>query len=173
MGQSKMNAQSDFMSAYQDGIPNYRNSNESISSLGVFETKVRVYQPRSAWIEELESKFNSLTSLRKGWDGYNGVPVSFTCAQFAAHLIERLYTDTLPAPQLVPVSDGTLRLEWHLNEYDVEIDVLGTYDILAYRLDLVSDKEEEIEVETDFTTIANWIADLGRVRDQQFQRVGG
>ncbi|OSQ44942.1 hypothetical protein [Marivita geojedonensis] len=168
-----MNAQRDFTTAFQDEIPNYRAVTDGISSLGIRSTRVRVANPRSEWVKELEERFDVLTSLRRGWDGYTGVPVSFTCAQFAANLIERLYNRSLPAPQLVPMANGTMRLEWHMNEFDVEVDVLGPYDVVAYRADLLNDTEEEIEIQTDFTELSEWITELATERLEIQVQAGG
>ncbi|MCB1466215.1 MAG: hypothetical protein KDK08_03500 [Rhizobiaceae bacterium] len=168
-----MNAQPDFTTAFQDEIPNYRAVTDGISSLSARGARVRVTHPRSAWVNELEERFDVLTSLRRGWDGYAGVPVSFTCAQFAANLIERLYTRALPAPQLVPMANGTMRLEWHMNEFDVEVDVLGPYDVVAYRADLLNDSEDEIEIQTDFTELSEWIAALATERVELQEQAGG
>ncbi|MGP1394803.1 MAG: hypothetical protein ACTS3R_04780 [Inquilinaceae bacterium] len=162
-----MNTQPDFTTAFQDEIPNYRAVTDGISSLSARRTRVRVAHPRSAWVDELEERFDVLTSLRRGWDGYAGLPVSFTCAQFAANLIERLYIGSIPAPQLVPMPNGTMRLEWHMNKFDVEVDVLGPYDVVAYRADLLNDSEDEIEIQTDFTELSGWIADLAAERAQR------
>ncbi|GEM_PF-1631245 len=173
MGESRMNAQPDFTTAFQDEIPNYRAITDGVSSLSARGTRVRVTHPRSAWVNELEKQFDVLTSLRRGWDGYAGVPVSFTCAQFAANLIERLYIRSLPAPQLVPMPNGTMRLEWHRNEFDIEVDVLGPYDVVAYRADLLNDSEDEIEIQTDFTELAEWVAALAAERVQLQEVAGG
>lgn len=168
-----MNAHPDFTTAFQDEIPNYRAITDGISSLNARGTRVRVSHPRSAWVNELEERFDVLTSLRRGWDGYAGVSVSFTCAQFAANLIERLYTHSLPAPQLVPMPNGTMRLEWHMNEFDVEVDVLGPYDVVAYRADLLNNSEDEIEIQTDFTELSEWIAELAAERVELQEQAGG
>lgn len=168
-----MNAQPDFTTAFQDEIPNYRSISDGVSSLSARGSRVRVTHPRSAWVRELEERFDVLTSLRRGWDGYVGVPVSFTCAQFAANLIERLYIRALPAPQLVPMANGTLRLEWHMNEFDIEVDVLGPYDVVAYRADLLNDSEDEIEIQTDFTELSEWVAALAIERVQLQEQAGG
>jgi len=159
-----MNDHSEFTTAFQDEIPNYRPISDPISSLGERRVRVRVSHPRSGWVQELEDRFNVLTSLRIGWDGYAGLPVSFTCAQFAANLIERLHNSALPAPQLVPLADGTLQLEWHMNEFDVEVHVVGPYDVVAYRADLRTNEEDEIEVQTDFTALSDWVAALATER---------
>ena len=168
-----MNAQRDYTTAFQDEVSNYRAVTDSISSLTMRDERVRVAHPRSAWVEELEERFDVLTSLPRGWDGYAGLPVSFTCAQFAANLIERVYTRSLPAPQLVPMPDGTLRLEWHMNEFDVEIDVLGPYDVFAYRTDLLNDQEDELEIQTDFTELSDWVSELAAERGELLEQAGG
>ena len=168
-----MNARAAFSNVYQDEVANFIQVDEPISSIPVRQTRVRVSNPRSPWVKELEKRFNVLTSLRKGWDGYVGLPVSFTCAQFAANVIERLYTDALPPPQLVPMSDGTLRLEWHMNQYDLEIEVLAPYEVVAFRTDLKTDEEQEIEVQTDFTELAEWVSDLAAVRQPALMQVEG
>ncbi|WP_150002266.1 hypothetical protein [Iodidimonas gelatinilytica] len=107
---------------------------------------------------------NELTSLRRGWDGYDGIAVSFRCANFAANLIERLYVDGVDAPQLVPGSDGTVQIEWHMNHLDIEIDILAPYRVIATRYDHLTGEDEEVELGSDFTQLAIWVADLGRDR---------
>lgn len=168
-----MNARAAFSNVYQDEVANFFQVEEPISSIPMRQTRVRVSNPRSPWVKELENRFNTLTSLRKGWDGYVGLPVSFTCAQFAANVIERLYTDALPPPQLVPMPDGTLRLEWHMNQYDLEIEVLAPYEVVAFRTDLITDEEQEIEVQTDFTELAAWVSDLAVIRQPAHMQVEG
>lgn len=160
-----MNAHVPSITVFQDEVANHVESGEPISSLQNSTSKVRVSNPRSPWVHELAARFDKLTSLRRGWDGYSGSPVSFTCAQFAANIIERLFIPSLPAPQLVPVSDGTVRLEWHMNQYDLEVEVLAPYEVIAFRSDLISGKEEEIEIEMDFSELSCWVAELAAPRN--------
>mgnify|MGYP006919319672 CR=1 FL=1 len=168
-----MNAQPAFNTVFQNDISNYRENDDTISSLNARRFRVRVEIPRSAWVKELEDRFDELTSLPRGWDGYAGAPVSFNCAQFAANLIERLCVNSLPAPQLVPMPDGTVRLEWHMNQFDLEIDVLGPYNVLAYRADLLTGEEEEIEIETDFSVLSDWVSKLATYRKEFLEQAGG
>ena len=149
---------------FQVEVANYHFAGGNVSSLQVPNRQVRVQSPNSVWIQDLKERFNELTSLPRGWDGYDGRPVAFDCAQFAAHLIESLFLRTVRAPQLVPGADGTLQIEWHMNGFDVEIDVLAPYSIVATRFDHVTDVEEEIEIQTDFSELAVWIEALGAQR---------
>lgn len=151
-------------SVYQDEVANYHSENGNASSLSLPTVRARVSNPNSWWIHELRERFNELTSLPRGWDGYNGKPVSFSCAQFAANLIERLCVENVPAPQLVPGADGTLQLEWHLNGFDVEVDVLAPYSVIASRFDHETELDDEIEIQTDFSELVNWIEALGEER---------
>ncbi|AYE84849.1 hypothetical protein [Sulfitobacter sp. D7] len=156
-------------SAFQDEVPNYFAGTSNVSSIGRFGRKARVAQPTSPWFEELEDRLNELTALPRGWNGYDGAPVSFTCAQFAAALIERLFCANVPAPQLVPGDDGTLQLEWHINGFDVELDVLAPYEVNASRFDHLTGEDEEIEVQADFTALTEWMSQLGEERGPQLQ----
>lgn len=124
----------------------------------------RVAGNNSHRAQELESRLGELTGLPAGWDGYQGKPVSFGNAEFAANLIKSICFDNIPAPQLVPGSDGTLQLEWHLNGYDIEIDVLAPFEVVATRHDRVTGEEDEIEVQSDFSELAEWVKALGKTR---------
>ena len=137
-----------------------------VHKLCVSTAYVRVPVPNSLWFQILKKRFDDICSLPVGWDGYAGCPVSFNTAIFAANLLERLYLDGVPEPTLVPGSDGTLQMEWHRNQFDVEIDVLGPYEVLATRTDHANNTEQEIELESDFSVLADWISDLKAIDDE-------
>jgi len=130
--------------------------------IGSAFTSYRVVVPQndSSWVRILEERLNELTSLPTGWDGYRGKPVSFQCAYFVANMLERLYQPNVPAPSLVPGSDGSLQVEWHRNMFDVELDVLDAQNIVATRVNCKTDDEQVIEIENDFSEIVDWITAL-------------
>lgn len=117
----------------------------------------------SSWFEALREKLNELTALPFGWDGYVGKPVSFQVANFAAAMLERLCSDDVPAPSLVPGSDGSLQVEWHRNSYDVELDILGVQNVVATRYNHKTDVEEIIEIQSDFSEIVDWVGALSNL----------
>lgn len=164
-----MNNHTQLSAVFQDEIPNLIRS-DSLASLRTFSrSRVRVPQHNSSWIIQLGNRLNELTSLPRGWDGYAGLPVSFDCAQFAANLIERLCIDGVSAPQLVPGADGTIQIEWHVNQFDIEIDILAPYNVTATRFDHISEQEEDIELQADFSALAEWVSELGQNRTYQQQ----
>ena len=152
-----MNAMQKSSAVFQNGIVDFAPSEQKTSSRPISIPRVRVTQPRSQWVLELKERFDDLTSLPPGWDGYAGRPVTFHCAMFAANLIERLFVAGVPAPQLVPGGDGTLQIEWHRNQFDVEIDVLAPYDVLAVRRNNRTGEVEELELHMDFLPLSEWI----------------
>lgn len=156
-----MNAVYPSVAAYQGNTSGVRAPERvETSSLSPRGTRIRVSYPQSPWILGLSDRLNKLTSLAAGWDGYQGRPVSLRCAMFAANLIERLFVDDVPPPQLVPGADGTLQMEWHRNGFDVEIDVLAPYEVIAVRRNLRTGKVDEENLETDYSLLGVWIAEL-------------
>jgi len=143
-----------------------------VSRLSTSQARMRVNAPTSPWLSELNQRFDEIVSLPKGWDGYSGVAVTFTCATFAANLLERLYVDSVPVPQLVPGSDGSVQIEWHVNGFDVELDVLAPYEVNAIRRNVTTDEVEELELQTDFTALTGWIAGL-RMAESPLVRMRG
>ena len=139
-------------------IPSWSQGNVSH---GAFESR-RVIVPHfsSSWTKILQRRLDELTSLPVGWDGYEGQPVSFQCAYFVVQMLERLCHDGVPAPSLVPGVDGSLQVEWHRNGFDVELDVLDAQNVVATRANLITGKEETLEIQNDFAGIVEWISEL-------------
>lgn len=122
--------------------------------------RVIVSGSSSSWFVQLRERLDELTSLPVGWDGYAGRPVTFQCANFAANMLERLCQEGVPAPSLVPGSDGSVQAEWHRNMFDVELDVLGVQNVVATRVNRNTGEEEVIEIQSDFSQIVDWISAL-------------
>jgi len=166
-----MNAGLQLNTAFQDARPNTGHHSRIVSNAAFTNYRVRVPPHQSVWMRVLQDRFDELSSLPQGWDGYYGSPVSFTCASFAANMLERLCQENVSAPSLVPGSDGTLQIEWHENQYDIEIDVLGPQIIVATRYDHMTDTEVVLELESDFTPIDGWISDLSVDREVLDQEI--
>lgn len=115
---------------------------------------------KSRWIEELLPKFEELMRLPVGWDGYSGLPVSFQCVCFALQLIASLSTAEIEAPQVVPGSDGSLQLEWHNYGYDVELNILALFEVVAFRKNVNTGAIEELDLTMDYKTVYSWMIDM-------------
>jgi hypothetical protein len=111
----------------------------------------------SGWTRSLQNRLNELVSLQPGWDGYTGRPVSYTVAAFAAAILNELHISGVQVPSLVPGSDGTLQIEWHVNNIDIELDVLGANNVIASFYDHENDIEEELVIRSDFISVWKWL----------------
>jgi hypothetical protein len=154
MGENEM---SEVISAFQTGMPTQRGLDQMRGRVPATSYRVVVQENRSHWYQALQGRFNELVKLPRGWDGYAGQPVSWDCVSFAAKILERFCKDDLSPPSLVPGGDGTLQIEWHKNNYDVELDVLGPNEVVATRYDRVAGVEEVLELQNDFTQVQDWI----------------
>lgn len=141
---------------------------------GAFSSYRKIVEcPKSEWSCDIEERLTELTSLPVGWDGYAGLPVSFQTAYFVANMLSSLYQEGVPAPFLVPGSDGSVQIEWHRNFFDVELDVLGQQNVVASRIDHRNDEDETILVKNDFTKISEWIGALAeQIHDSDSTAVG-
>lgn len=151
--------------------PKMKGSTETIAAFRGGAT-CRVSSHSSEWMKALKLRFDRITALPIGWDGYAGRPVSFSCAAFAANILERLCHEfpDLPPPGVVPGSDGTVQLEWHAGGFDIELDVLGVNSVAAERYVHETREIEEIEIRTDFSRVVQWLEELSqRRREMQNQ----
>ncbi len=89
--------------------------------------------------------------LERGWDGYGGLPVKREVLQFALRILAAVMDDTAVSPQIVPISDGSLQLEWHKRDVHLEVHVLA-----PYRVQVVYERnaqEDEFDVVGNFARI--------------------
>ncbi len=79
------------------------------------------------WQFEALARLAELERLPPNWDGYGARPVSRRHANRALSFLGRLMTDALPLPEIGPLPDGGVQLEWHLD---------------GSRVDFISDVDE-------------------------------
>ena len=64
-----------------------------------------------------------LTKLDPGWDGYNGSPVLPRVADHALRLLEVIGAHTQIVPDVVPLSNGGVQLEWYVGVHEIEVEI--------------------------------------------------
>lgn len=112
----------------------------------------------------LVNKLDELTRLPVGWDGYSGVPTEYANALFAIDLMGAVSKQHFKTPSVVPGGDGSLQLEWHINQYDLEIEILDPHKIIVERTDLTTDENVEIQPDGDYGVLFEWIKELDRTK---------
>ncbi len=77
------------------------------------------------WSDEVVARLSELLSLVDGWDGHTGRSIAKRAVRDAYYFMQETMGDRVPAPQIVPLSNGRLQLEWHERSLDLEIEVLA------------------------------------------------
>lgn len=71
---------------------------------------------------------DALLELPNGWDSYGARRVDGERVKATLDLLLELLCDDTPPPSCVPVSDGSVQLEWHTGGVDLEVSVLPGND---------------------------------------------
>lgn len=123
-----------------------------------FSPRIMLSNPTRSWYPEVIRRLNELAALSRGWDGYDGQPVSFDTACFALQMLEKTCSQDAPAPQIVPGSSGDLQIEWHMDTGDIELHVRKPYDVVGYYVSSrLGASNEDLILTNDFTEVAKWL----------------
>lgn len=74
----------------------------------------RAQRAHPAWLENAITRLANLEGLSPGWDGNDGLPVGRVHANRAIRFLHRFMEERFPQPEIVPLADGGVQLEWHL-----------------------------------------------------------
>lgn len=120
-----------------------------------------ITDPGQRWRDPVSKRLNELVGLQQGWDGYEGIPVTFENAYFAMDMLGACCRGDDPVPQIVPGTGGDLQIEWHLERGDIELHILAPHDVRAWHVDENTGFDgEEIPLTNDFTVVMQWIKNL-------------
>ncbi len=118
---------------------------------------------------DVRSRLDELRRLEDGWlDGDGKAPGSEELEWLAAGF-DQHYPDDLPLPYLYPTSEGGVRVEWSLSDYEVSLEVnLATHRAYWHLLELETHadraREMDLDNENDWAWIASEIRSLAKVR---------
>ena len=98
---------------------------------------------QSELLKELKDKCIEFTKLKKGWDGFKASPVPIEKANVAMHLIDRLVNINVPKPSIVPTYDGSIQIEWHMKNYELEIEITQLLEVEGLLIDRKTDEMHE------------------------------
>ena len=88
---------------------------------------------RPWFVEYVEAQLNALLQLAEGWDARRGQPVELAAVRGSVAVLAALMDETSAPPQVFPLSDGGLQIEWHIggNDIEIEVDCDGEVHVLA------------------------------------------
>lgn len=68
-------------------------------------------------------RLDALSELTSDWDGEQARPIDPLALRTASMLARHLMHQRLPEPEIFPVSDGGVQLEWRAGPIELEMDI--------------------------------------------------
>ncbi|HKR37355.1 MAG TPA: hypothetical protein VJT10_21075 [Steroidobacteraceae bacterium] len=135
---------------------------EQLSSLPYLSTDVSMYVlsygAAPKWWYGAKSMLEELGKLPAGWDSYGAKPIAPSARSAALDVLRQISTRRTPQPAIVPTSDGSIQLEWHTHDIDLEVRVLSPTKIGVCLEDARNQIDEiDEELQYDFTRLVHAI----------------
>lgn len=122
----------------------------------------RVYDSGLFWIE---ARLAPLLRLPQNWDTNGAQPISELAAADTRHLMSQLLRQNVIPPELIPLPDGGISIEWRRPTFEFSIDLPGETGLRsasAYCRDTTTDAEWEQDLVAAMPQV---IAVLGQLVD--------
>ena len=84
--------------------------------------RLTVRQHDPDFVQAVQSSLDSIRALAPNWDGYGAPVIEPAVIDAAKSFIAKLPENLAPRPQVVPMSNGTLQLEWHEGPKSLEFE---------------------------------------------------
>jgi hypothetical protein len=117
--------------------PNWTFSSQTVALATYGQHTVKLYDPDTIgwnhiklitdvpleleWLDATVKGLGSTLSLARGWDTYDGAPVSTRSVDRALAFLFAFLEPSSPTPSVVPLSDGGVQVEWHRGGLDIEV----------------------------------------------------
>lgn len=116
------------------------------NSIKNFETleQVTLLDPLAV---DIEVRLEELSLLDNGWLNGKGKALDKEKTKLVSEYFYSFYNDSLPLPYLYPTAEGGLQAEWHINDWDISLEIeLVSLSAELHVLNLISDEEKELSL---------------------------
>jgi hypothetical protein len=119
------------------------------------------------FVDDVQFAIDSLRALAPNWDGYGAPVIDPPVIEAARTFIARLPEGLVCRPQVVPMSNGTLQLEWHDGPKSLELEFESPTSIRYLRRHPEQGVEDEdsfsaTQVETAIELIRRFLNGAGQ-----------
>ena len=73
------------------------------------------------WSKQTMQQLTGISALRTDWDSYGAPAISPSTIRRAYRLIQSIAEERIPPPRCVPTPEGSIQLEWHTDDFDLEV----------------------------------------------------
>jgi len=99
-----------------------------------------------AWIDAVMLKLNELLDLPHNWDTYGADRINVNSTIFIFEMLVELISKGIPQPAIVPITEGGVQMEWHINGANLEISMQpdrATEYYIYHDQNVYEEKEDE------------------------------
>ena len=114
-----------------------------------WQPTIGVDVPVASLADSVRAALDELAGLAPGWDGYDGLPADQAAVEHALRFLEAVGDCTQIVPDVVPLSDGGVQLEWYVGTFEVDVMIAPDRSIEVYFECKIDGRAEEIFVEPD------------------------
>src|SRR5262249_10976718 len=108
------------------------------------------------WACHVQADIRALAALEPNWDGYGAPAIDPAVIAAVAAFVAKLPGNLPPRPRVVPMSNGTLQLEWHAGAKALELEFESPHSIRYLRWSPDEGIEEEGSLPaTDLESLVN------------------
>jgi hypothetical protein len=111
-------------------------------------------------ITETIDSLGELTQLDDNWDSYGALRPTTKAIHGAITLVMDLFEEGTPIPDVFPMPNGNLQIEWSCFGLDLEIEVISNRKCIASFDNLVTGESWEEEFTFNLTKLRSVVADL-------------
>lgn len=71
----------------------------------------------------VQATLESYSTLEKNWDSYGALKPSTKALMGAIQLATHTFQENTPTPDVFPVPNGNIQIEWSIHQFDIEIEI--------------------------------------------------
>lgn len=116
--------------------------------------------PLPPWVKQTVTALVEIMQLAQNWDSYGARPVATVAVGRALDILTRVMGKASPAPNIVPLADGGLQMEWHTGNHDLEV-VIPADEVATYYHSSSHSPADEGELLAPYKRVASLVSNLG------------
>lgn len=115
--------------------------------------------PLPLWVEPTIRALVERMQLPQNWDSYGAKAVTAAAVARALDILTRVMGNGSPTPDVVPLTDGGIQMEWHTANWELEITIPGD-DVPAYYYQTSSSPIDEGEMLAPYEHVRTLVSNL-------------
>jgi len=84
---------------------------------------------KTEWQDTIRGQLSAINDLTENWDGYGAGPIPSDTILFVFQILSEMWLPGLPVPDISPMSNEGLMIEWFTQKHELTLEVRSPYEI--------------------------------------------